>query len=454
VTQPWFDNSILFLIFISSVVLIIDVDPLRDTEDTEATVNVFVAWCNWLFTITFTMELLTKAIAYGLVMHPGSYLRDSWNCLDFVVVIASLVSLFAAGSVVKTLRIVRCLRPLRAIKRAPALKVVVDALVDCIPGFINVATVVAMVYLVFAIVGVQFFAGRFWKCNDSTVTTVEYCHGEYYTDANTTATRSWDNSIQNFDTIATSFLTLFEIASLEMWLDPLWDGMDAPDYIGNQPEQDHSWYLALYFVIFIIIGGFTAINLFIGVVCENFHDARRENLGLPLLTPTQADFIEAIESFKCGTPQVRPSPPGIDTRCLSVRLLAYNIVQYDTAGEGTGATFDAVITFIIYLNCVVMTCYYWEPPPDSAFPVLAGSDAAMIDHHKGWTDGLEVLNTIFAWIFFGEMCLKMTGLGSQYFNDGWNKFDCSLVIISLVVMCLELIASGEDTSPSPPLHLI
>ena len=77
-----------------------------------------------------------------------------------------------------------------------------------------------------------------------------------------------------------------------MWLDPLWDGMDVRHQIGLQPQYEISWYFSWYFVIFIVIGGFTAINLFIGVVCENFHDARRENLGLPCLTPTQADFIE------------------------------------------------------------------------------------------------------------------------------------------------------------------
>ena len=154
-----------------------------------------------------------KVIAYGFVIHPGSYLRDSWNCLDFIVVVASLASLFGTGGALKTLRIVRTLRPLRAIKRAPSLKVVVDALVDCVPGFLNVATVVGMVYLVFAIVGVNFFAGRFWKCNDTSVISVEYCHGTYMTDSGN-ATRVWENSIQNFDTVWNAFLTLFEVPSM------------------------------------------------------------------------------------------------------------------------------------------------------------------------------------------------------------------------------------------------
>jgi hypothetical protein len=34
----------------------------------------------------------------GFVLHPGSYLRNSWNILDFFIVIIGLVGFFASGS--------------------------------------------------------------------------------------------------------------------------------------------------------------------------------------------------------------------------------------------------------------------------------------------------------------------------------------------------------------------
>ena len=42
----------------------------------------------------FAIEGLLKIIAYGFVMHPGAYLRNCWNILDFSIVVIGYVSLF------------------------------------------------------------------------------------------------------------------------------------------------------------------------------------------------------------------------------------------------------------------------------------------------------------------------------------------------------------------------
>jgi Ion transport protein len=36
----------------------------------------------------FTVEMCTKIIAMGFVLHPDSYLRNPWNIMDFVVVVS------------------------------------------------------------------------------------------------------------------------------------------------------------------------------------------------------------------------------------------------------------------------------------------------------------------------------------------------------------------------------
>jgi len=40
-----------------------------------------------LFTVIFTAECVMKIIAYGFVMHDGAYLRNTWNFLDFSIVV-------------------------------------------------------------------------------------------------------------------------------------------------------------------------------------------------------------------------------------------------------------------------------------------------------------------------------------------------------------------------------
>ena len=44
----------------------------------------------YVFLVIFTGEAILKIIAYGFLLHPGSYLRSGWNFLDFVIVVIGL----------------------------------------------------------------------------------------------------------------------------------------------------------------------------------------------------------------------------------------------------------------------------------------------------------------------------------------------------------------------------
>jgi hypothetical protein len=44
-------------------------------------------------TYCFICEAVVKIVAQGLVNHRNAYLRDWWNCLDFFVVLTSIVEL-------------------------------------------------------------------------------------------------------------------------------------------------------------------------------------------------------------------------------------------------------------------------------------------------------------------------------------------------------------------------
>merc|ERR550537_38150 len=120
-------------------------------------------------------------IAMGLYMESDdTYFKNPWNILDFALVVMALVGYLPGGdsvSVFRTLRSLRALRPLRTIQRAPGLKIVVDVCFECAPTFLNICFVVFFFFLVFAIIGVQLFAGKFYVCNDSSITEAEECHG-------------------------------------------------------------------------------------------------------------------------------------------------------------------------------------------------------------------------------------------------------------------------------------
>ena len=90
---------------------------------------------------------LYRIVAFGFLQNQGAYLRDSWNVLDFIIVIVSIVDVLttpapsanvdtlmttdASFGALKALRALRALRPLRAARAFPGIRVVVS-LVDCL----------------------------------------------------------------------------------------------------------------------------------------------------------------------------------------------------------------------------------------------------------------------------------------------------------------------------------
>jgi Na+/alanine symporter len=96
------------------------------------------------------------------------YIRQTWNMLDFIVVVASVTDFYifisgkSSGGALKSLkalRALRALRPLRVIARNEGLRLVVNALLSSIPAMTNVILVCFLFLLIFAIMGINFFKG-------------------------------------------------------------------------------------------------------------------------------------------------------------------------------------------------------------------------------------------------------------------------------------------------------
>lgn len=116
-------------------------------------------------TVLFTLECATKIIVCGFMYNgEGSYLRDGWNILDFFIVLVSLVSLGFGDDAeslrnLKALRTLRVLRPLRLISRNESMKLAINSLLRAIPSIGNVLLVAFFFFILFGIVGVNYFKG-------------------------------------------------------------------------------------------------------------------------------------------------------------------------------------------------------------------------------------------------------------------------------------------------------
>ncbi|KAJ7340397.1 Voltage-dependent T-type calcium channel subunit alpha-1G [Desmophyllum pertusum] len=129
--HKYFDYAVLFCILISCVVLVLE-EPNIDHQKRQ-----IIDIAMFILTIMFSLEMLMKIVAHGFVLGPGTYLKDSWNVLDGILVLFSWIDVIIAYSpatapevlgAFKVFRALRTLRPLRMIRRAPGLKLVVQTL--------------------------------------------------------------------------------------------------------------------------------------------------------------------------------------------------------------------------------------------------------------------------------------------------------------------------------------
>jgi hypothetical protein len=86
------------------------------------------------------------------------YYNDGWNSLDFLVVLASLPTLFVRReSDIASLRSLRALKPLRLI--SVRLKILVGTILKSLRGLVDVLLLLMFLFVVFAIGAVQLFNG-------------------------------------------------------------------------------------------------------------------------------------------------------------------------------------------------------------------------------------------------------------------------------------------------------
>jgi len=124
---------------------------------------------DFIFNYLFILECVLKIIALGFAMDEGSYMRDGWNKLDFFIVTTSIIDMMLTNTdipALKVLRMLRMIRPLRVISHNPQLKMIVAALFESVGSIINVSFIVMIIWLMFAIYGMNTFMGMFFYCSE------------------------------------------------------------------------------------------------------------------------------------------------------------------------------------------------------------------------------------------------------------------------------------------------
>ena len=437
VSHPYFDYFILFLILISSIMLVVDEPPLRAcTTDGCNAVKTLMEVLDFIVTLLFIIEMSLKIIALGAFMHKGSYARDEWNLLDGFLVIMSLVGLImnppfstteGTGDkntlrALRSLRALRGLRPLRVVRRFPGLKLVVNSIIAAVPKIANVVFVTLFFLIIFAIIGVQNFKGQLNFCNDESIDSMEECVGNFfltdgdcamlpspaeenacYISPNGTAfPRLWTPLPYNFNNIVNGFITVFEITSGEMWPDIMYSVVDTAG-INQPPIRENKPFAAALFIVMILTCSFLMFNVFVGVVIDNFNKMKDRQEGMDLLTDSQRKWRQTMLHTMQMDPMTVLRPP---LNAGPFRLKIFNLVE--------SKKFEIFIISAIMVNVIIMAMRY-DDMPDSMAQIL----------YFG--------NLFFVILFTIEAVLKIYGIGPvRYIQQGWNQFDFTLVVTSYI----------------------
>uniref|UniRef100_A0A671PZG5 Voltage-dependent calcium channel type A subunit alpha-1 n=1 Tax=Sinocyclocheilus anshuiensis TaxID=1608454 RepID=A0A671PZG5_9TELE len=399
VNLRYFEMSILLVIAASSIALAAE-DPVNTNSDRNKVLRYF----DYVFTGVFTFEMIIKMIEQGLILHDGSYFRDLWNILDFIVVVGALVA-FALTSntgrdikTIKSLRVLRVLRPLKTIKRLPKLKAVFDCVVTSLKNVFNILIVYKLFMFIFAVIAVQLFKGKFYYCTDSSKDTEDKKEK-----------REWKRRDFHYDNIMWALLTLFTVSTGEGWPQVLQHSVDVTEE-DRGPSQGNRMEMSIFYVIYFVVFPFFFVNIFVALIIITFQEQGDKMMEECSLEKNERACIDFAISAK---PLTRYMPQNRQT--LQYRLWHFVV----------SPVFEYTILTMIALNTIVLMMKHHDP------------------RIEGYDNALKYLNTVFTVIFTVECVLKILAFGiMNYFRDTWNIFDFITVLGSITEILLCVLIAG------------
>ncbi|KAI5936748.1 cation channel sperm-associated protein 2 isoform X2 [Manis javanica] len=244
--SPLFTNFIIFLIFLNTIVLMIQIELLESSNAKLWPLKLFLEVAAWFILLIFIFEIL-------LMWLSGFFLfwKNAWNVFDFVVTTLTLlpeivVLLGITGQSVwlQLLRICRVLRSLRLFAQFHQIRVIILALVRALKSMTFLLVLLLIFFYIFAVAGVYFFK--------------DYTH----------STRQDLEYHMFFSDMLNSLVTVFILFTMDHWYALLKDTWKVP-------EVSHT-FSSIYVILCLLLGSIIFRNIIIAMMVTNFQNIRNE----------------------------------------------------------------------------------------------------------------------------------------------------------------------------------
>ncbi|CAK4650368.1 hypothetical protein LEN26_005948 [Aphanomyces euteiches] len=271
------------------------------------TIQQFTTLIEWLFMLVLLFEFIIKIVGKGFAFTPNAYLNDPWNKMNVVVLLACILLLLIPHSdLSEYFHLGRAFGPVRVIRGMKSFSVIMNALMSSLHQVVWCVVVTCFGFFVFACIGQQLFAGKFYSCNDvsPSIVTKQDCIGFFVHPLTHVLTpRVWAHvKGMHFDDLSGALGTLFSVVSKKAWISVMYTAMDIVGE-GYQPRENASKYFAFFFVAFVFLSRFYMLRVFAGVIVNNF----RAHNGTILLSNRQLVWLRNKRRIVAMQPQY-PAP--------------------------------------------------------------------------------------------------------------------------------------------------
>ncbi|XP_029783219.1 voltage-dependent T-type calcium channel subunit alpha-1G isoform X22 [Suricata suricatta] len=383
ITHKMFDHVVLVIIFLNCITIAME----RPKIDPHSAERIFLTLSNYIFTAVFLAEMTVKVVALGWCFGEQAYLRSSWNVLDGLLVLISIIDILVSMvsdsgtkilGMLRVLRLLRTLRPLRVISRAQGLKLVVETLMSSLKPIGNIVVICCAFFIIFGILGVQLFKGKFFVCQGEdtrNITNKSDCAEASY---------RWVRHKYNFDNLGQALMSLFVLASKDGWVDIMYDGLDA-----------------------------------VGVDQQNFHKCRQHQ------EEEEARRREEKRLRRLEKKRRKAQCKPYYSDYSRFRLIVHHMC--------TSHYLDLFITGVIGLNVVTMAMEHYQQPQilDEALKICNYIFTIIF-----------VLESVFKLVAFGFR---------RFFQDRWNQLDLAIVLLSIMGITLEEIEVNASLPINPTI---